>query len=171
MLESFMPGRSARPTRPDRLRTQDQSAPYKIETGTLNHAAIVGVKAAIEYIAALASGPDLRSKIVSAMKLIGQHETPPRQRVLQRTVNATRHYHLWPAVWLCLESSLRFHLRSSRRPAEEVALASRKGLLHMGRSFSTLSVQLRPWFARARRGNACRDLTVQHDGRGFEAPS
>jgi len=59
---------------PDRLRTQDQSAPYKIETGTLNHAAIVGVKAAIEYIAALASGPDLRSKIVSAMKLIGQHE-------------------------------------------------------------------------------------------------
>jgi cysteine desulfurase family protein (TIGR01976 family) len=59
---------------PDRLRTQDQSAPYKIETGTLNHAAIVGVKAAIEYIAAVAPGSDLRSKIVSAMKLIGQHE-------------------------------------------------------------------------------------------------
>jgi cysteine desulfurase family protein (TIGR01976 family) len=59
---------------PDRLRTQDQSAPYKIETGTLNHAAIVGVKAAIEYIASLASGPELRSKIVSAMNMIGQHE-------------------------------------------------------------------------------------------------
>jgi selenocysteine lyase/cysteine desulfurase len=59
---------------PDRLRTQEQRAPYKIETGTLNHAAIVGVKAAIEYIASLASGPDLRAKIVSAMKLIGQHE-------------------------------------------------------------------------------------------------
>ena len=59
---------------PDRLRTQDQMAPYKIETGTLNHAAIVGIKAAIEYIAALAGGSDLRSKIVSAMKLIGQHE-------------------------------------------------------------------------------------------------
>jgi cysteine desulfurase family protein (TIGR01976 family) len=59
---------------PDRLRTQEQRAPYKIETGTLNHAAIIGVKAAIEYIAALASGPDLRTKIVSAMKLIGQHE-------------------------------------------------------------------------------------------------
>jgi cysteine desulfurase family protein (TIGR01976 family) len=59
---------------PDRLRTQDQSAPYRIETGTLNHAAIVGIKAAIEYIAALAPGPDLRSKLVSAMKLIGQHE-------------------------------------------------------------------------------------------------
>jgi cysteine desulfurase family protein (TIGR01976 family) len=59
---------------PDRLRTQEQSAPYKIETGTLNHAAIVGIKAAIEYIAGLSSGPDLRAKIVSAMKLIGQHE-------------------------------------------------------------------------------------------------
>lgn len=59
---------------PDRLRTQNQSAPYKIETGTLNHAAIVGIKSAIEYIAALASGPDLRSKILSAMKLVGQHE-------------------------------------------------------------------------------------------------
>ena len=59
---------------PDRLRTQEQSAPYKIETGTLNHAAIVGVKAAIEYIASLANGPDLRSKIVLAMKLVGQHE-------------------------------------------------------------------------------------------------
>ena len=59
---------------PDRLRTQDQIAPYKIETGTLNHAAIVGVKAAIEYVAALASGSDLRSKVVSAMRLIGQHE-------------------------------------------------------------------------------------------------
>jgi cysteine desulfurase family protein (TIGR01976 family) len=59
---------------PDRLRTQDQVAPYKIETGTLNHAAIAGVKAAVEYIAAIGSGPDLRAKIVSAMNLIGSHE-------------------------------------------------------------------------------------------------
>ena len=59
---------------PDRLRTQDQAAPFRIETGTLNHAAIVGVKAAIEYIASLGSGPDLRTRIVSAMQLIGRHE-------------------------------------------------------------------------------------------------
>jgi selenocysteine lyase/cysteine desulfurase len=58
----------------DRLRTQDQAAPYRIETGTLNHAAIAGVRAAVEYIAALGSGPDLRSRIVSAMTLIGSHE-------------------------------------------------------------------------------------------------
>ena len=59
---------------PDRLRTQDQVSPFRIETGTLNHAAIAGVKAAIEYIASLGSGPDLRAKIVSAMQMIGQHE-------------------------------------------------------------------------------------------------
>jgi len=59
---------------PDRLRTQDPQAPYRIETGTLNHASIAGVKAAIEYIAALGTGPDLRSKIITAMQLIGEHE-------------------------------------------------------------------------------------------------
>ena len=59
---------------PDRLRTQEQAAPYRIETGTLNHASIAGVKAAVEYIAALGSGPDLRSRVVSAMNVIGSHE-------------------------------------------------------------------------------------------------
>ena len=58
----------------DRLQTQEQKAPYKIETGTLNHAAIIGVKAAIEYIASLGEGADLRAKIISAMQRVGQHE-------------------------------------------------------------------------------------------------
>ncbi|HAL57498.1 MAG TPA: cysteine desulfurase-like protein [Bacteroidetes bacterium] len=58
----------------DRLRTQESLAPYRIETGTLNHAAIVGVKAAVEYIASFGTGSDLRSKIVSAMQLIAQYE-------------------------------------------------------------------------------------------------
>jgi cysteine desulfurase family protein (TIGR01976 family) len=58
----------------DRLRTQDQAAPFRIETGTLNHAAIAGVKAAIDYIASLGAGPDPRTKIVSAMQRIGEHE-------------------------------------------------------------------------------------------------
>jgi cysteine desulfurase family protein (TIGR01976 family) len=59
---------------PDRLITQDQHAPYRIETGTLNHAALAGVKAAIEYIASLGVGTDLRSQLVSAFGTIGQHE-------------------------------------------------------------------------------------------------
>ena len=59
---------------PDRLITQDQQAPFRIETGTLNHAAIAGVRAAIEYIASLGVGQDLRSQIVSAFRTIGEHE-------------------------------------------------------------------------------------------------
>ncbi len=58
----------------DRLRTQDQRAPYRIETGTLNHAAIAGVKAAVDYIASLGDGPDLRSRILDGMRRLGDHE-------------------------------------------------------------------------------------------------
>ncbi len=58
----------------DRLRTQDQRAPYRMETGTLNHAALAGVKAAVEYIASIGSGGDLREKIVNAMEMINSYE-------------------------------------------------------------------------------------------------
>jgi cysteine desulfurase family protein (TIGR01976 family) len=67
------PGLLAR-LRTDRLRTQDQEAPYRIETGTLNHAAIVGVRAAIEYIASWGDGDTLRARLVSAMEGIAAHE-------------------------------------------------------------------------------------------------
>lgn len=59
---------------PDRLITQNQQEPFRIETGTLNHAAIAGVRAAIEYIASLGVGQDLRSQLVSAFRTIGEHE-------------------------------------------------------------------------------------------------
>jgi len=58
----------------DRLRTQEQVAPYKIETGTLNHAAIAGVNAAIEYIASMGTGTTMRDQITSAMNLIAEYE-------------------------------------------------------------------------------------------------
>jgi cysteine desulfurase family protein (TIGR01976 family) len=58
----------------DRLRTQDPKAPYRVEIGTLNHAAIAGVRAAVEYIASIGSGSDLRSRIVSAMGLVADYE-------------------------------------------------------------------------------------------------
>jgi cysteine desulfurase family protein (TIGR01976 family) len=60
--------------RTDRLRTQQAAAPYRIETGTLNHAAIAGLKAAIEYIASWGDGADLRARIVSAMNGIAAYE-------------------------------------------------------------------------------------------------
>ncbi len=58
----------------DRLSVQDPSAPYRIETGTLNHAAIDGVRAAVEYIASWGSGTSLRERIVDAMTHISAYE-------------------------------------------------------------------------------------------------
>jgi cysteine desulfurase family protein (TIGR01976 family) len=52
----------------DRLRTALQYAPEKIETGTLNHAAIAGVTACVNFIASLGSD------INDAYKQIGAHE-------------------------------------------------------------------------------------------------
>jgi len=59
---------------PYRLRTAYQHAPYSIETGTLNHAAIAGVKAAVEYVESFGKGKTERAKIVDAMDRIHQHE-------------------------------------------------------------------------------------------------
>lgn len=52
----------------DRLRTALQYAPEKIETGTLNHAAIAGVTACVDFIASLGNG------FADAYKKIGEHE-------------------------------------------------------------------------------------------------
>jgi len=58
----------------DRLSVQDPAAPYRIETGTLNHAAIDGVRAAVEYIASWGAGSSLRARIVDAMTHISAYE-------------------------------------------------------------------------------------------------
>jgi cysteine desulfurase family protein (TIGR01976 family) len=58
----------------DRLSVQDPAAPYRIETGTLNHAAIDGVRAAVEYIASWGSGASLRERVVDAMTHISKYE-------------------------------------------------------------------------------------------------
>ena len=58
----------------DRLSVQDPRAPYRIETGTLNHAAIDGVRAAVEYIASWGAGAGLRERIVDAMTHISAYE-------------------------------------------------------------------------------------------------
>jgi len=58
----------------DKLRTQDDASPFRIETGTLNHAALAGVKAAIEYIAVWGRGVTLRERVVSAMHGIAAYE-------------------------------------------------------------------------------------------------
>jgi cysteine desulfurase family protein (TIGR01976 family) len=58
----------------DRLRTQEVEAPWRIEQGTLNHAALVGTAAAVEYLASWGEGATLRERIVSAMEGIAAWE-------------------------------------------------------------------------------------------------
>ena len=58
----------------NRLRTAGQKAPERIETGTLNHAAIAGVQAAIHFMASLGEGNDLDEQLQSAFQQIKLHE-------------------------------------------------------------------------------------------------
>jgi cysteine desulfurase family protein (TIGR01976 family) len=58
----------------DRLSTQYPKAPYRIETGTLNHAAIDGARAAVDYLAGWGAGTSLRARIVDAMSSISAYE-------------------------------------------------------------------------------------------------
>jgi len=58
----------------DKLIPQEDEAPFRIETGTLNHAALAGVRAAIDYVASWGSGEDLRARLVSAMEGIAAYE-------------------------------------------------------------------------------------------------
>jgi cysteine desulfurase family protein (TIGR01976 family) len=58
----------------DRLSVQDPAAPYRIETGTLNHAAIDGLRAAVEYLAGWGNGATLRERVVDAMTGISAYE-------------------------------------------------------------------------------------------------
>lgn len=76
----------------DRLRTQPQDAPWRIETGTLNHASIAGVLATIEYIASWGEGESLRSRVVSAMSAFAawEHELGRRYWKGLREISGAR---------------------------------------------------------------------------------
>jgi cysteine desulfurase family protein (TIGR01976 family) len=67
----------------DRLRTQEPEAPFRIETGTLNHAALAGVKAAVDYIASWGEGATLRERIVDAMTAIAAWEGALAERYFE----------------------------------------------------------------------------------------
>jgi len=58
----------------NRLMTQEQQAPYRIETGTLNHAAIAGINATIDFIASFGRGKTKVEKVDSGIKAINHHE-------------------------------------------------------------------------------------------------
>ncbi len=68
----------------DHLRTAYQHAPHRIETGTPNHAAFAGVSAAVDFIASLGEGENLRQRIESAMERVHRHEIALARQLYQQ---------------------------------------------------------------------------------------
>lgn len=58
----------------DRLIVQDEAAPDRIETGTLNHPALEGVSAAVDYLARFGRGSTRMETVHSAMAAISAYE-------------------------------------------------------------------------------------------------
>jgi cysteine desulfurase family protein (TIGR01976 family) len=58
----------------DKLVVQEEAAPYRIETGTLNHAAIEGVGAAVDYLARFGRGAGRREAVHDAISAISAYE-------------------------------------------------------------------------------------------------
>ena len=58
----------------DRLRTQEPEAPFRIETGTQNHAALAGVRAAVHFLAGFSEGSTLRERLVRTLTDLAERE-------------------------------------------------------------------------------------------------
>src|SRR5882757_767597 len=58
----------------DKLIVQDDAAPYRIETGTLNHPAIEGVGAAVDYLARFGRGATRKQTVHDAVAAIAVYE-------------------------------------------------------------------------------------------------
>jgi cysteine desulfurase family protein (TIGR01976 family) len=145
----------------DRLSVQNPAAPYRIETGTLNHAAIHGVRAAIDYLAGFGSGATYRERIVDAMTGIAayEHELARSYHEAVRRIPGVR---VWggdfsgPARTPTVSITLQNHTANeaaaalgklgvcvwdghfyAKRAIEVLGLAQRGGLLRTGMSLYT----------------------------------
>jgi len=58
----------------EKLIVQEDAAPYRIETGTLNHPAIEGVGAAVDYLAGFGRGATRNETVHDAMAAIAAYE-------------------------------------------------------------------------------------------------
>jgi cysteine desulfurase family protein (TIGR01976 family) len=145
----------------DRLSVHYAAAPYCIETGTLNHAAIDGLRAAVEYLAGWGTGSTLRERIIDAMTGIAAYEHQLATSYLEgvRRIPGVR---VWgpgfatraraPTVSITLEKHTAAAAATALgaegicvwdgdfyapRPVEVLGLAGRGGLLRTGISMYT----------------------------------
>jgi selenocysteine lyase/cysteine desulfurase len=58
----------------EKLIVQEDAAPYRIETGTLNHPALEGVAAAVDYLATFGRGSNRKETVHSAVAAIAAYE-------------------------------------------------------------------------------------------------
>jgi len=105
----------------DRLNTAHQEAPERIETGTLNHAAIAGVRAAVQYIASWSEGATLRERLVRSMRSIGQHERTLAARYWN-TIGETPAFLRWGPDFSEAQRAPTVSITHASVPADELAL-------------------------------------------------
>src|ERR1700754_4471306 len=78
----------------DKLAVQDEEAPYRIETGTLNNPAIEGVGAAVDYLARFGRGATRRETVHDAIAAIAAYEHELGQH-LWSSLEGIPFVHLW----------------------------------------------------------------------------
>jgi cysteine desulfurase family protein (TIGR01976 family) len=78
----------------DKLIVQDDAAPYRIETGTLNHPAIEGVGAAVDYLERFGRGATRMHKVHDAIAAICLYEHELGE-YLWSALEELRGVHLW----------------------------------------------------------------------------
>ena len=80
-----------------RLVPAPADAPDKLETGTLNHEGLAGIKPAVEFIAALGHGNTRRERIVSGYERIEAHENRLAERI-RRSLSSSPRVRLYQAL-------------------------------------------------------------------------
>ncbi len=150
----------------DVLHTQYPGAPYCIETGTLNHAALAGVTTAINYLASWGKGGSRRACLVDAMTAIGAYEHTVARRYYRRVIDL-RGITVWgpdfesayraPTVSVTIEgmhpTTVAKALGSqgifvwdgdffAARPVEVLGLAAGGGLLRVGMSMYNANAEI-----------------------------
>jgi cysteine desulfurase family protein (TIGR01976 family) len=94
-----------------RLVPAPSEAPDKLETGTLNHEGLAGVRPAVEFIAALGTGTTRRERIVSGYARMEEHENGLAEKIRAalsalpkvRLYQAAPSVHKTPTVALTVE--------------------------------------------------------------------
>ena len=127
----------------DRVRPQDPRPPERFETGTLNHAALAGVSAAVETIASQGDGPSLRERIASAFAAIYPYEHGLAAQLWQALAVLPDVTLYGPPVGRALRApTVSFRLRG-RTPREVAAALGEQGFFVWDGDFYALTLMER----------------------------